>query len=143
MCLFCIFTSGFIEAFEIAEIENSVPQQIASSQTWWVLFIWLIVNFVTWLTGVLGTCSIESGTLGQYRRTNVQARKATVKFQIAMISLLVTFFHVNDLFNLKNRSPTSQGCHQYQPSPTFVTNIDVVTCKLFLCTPILMNHTGA
>ena len=57
LCLFCIFTSGFIEAFEIAEIENSVPQEIASSQTWWVLFIWLIVNFVTWLTGVLGTCS--------------------------------------------------------------------------------------
>ena len=64
LCLFCIFTSGFIEAFEIAEIENSVPQEIASSQTWWVLFIWLIVNFVTWLTGVLGTCSIESGPLG-------------------------------------------------------------------------------
>ena len=64
MCLFCIFTSGFIEAFEIAEIENSVPQEIASSQTWWVLFIWLIVNFVTWLTGVLGTCFIESGPLG-------------------------------------------------------------------------------
>ena len=62
LCLFCIFTSGFIEAFEKAEIENSVPQEIASSQTWWVLFIWLIVNFVTWLTGVLGTCSIESGS---------------------------------------------------------------------------------
>ena len=63
LCLFCIFTSGFIEAFEIAEIETSVPQEIASSQTWWVLFIWLIVNFVTWLTGVLGTCSSASPDL--------------------------------------------------------------------------------
>jgi len=58
LCLFCIFTSGFIEASEIAEIENSVPQEIASSQTWWVLFIWLIVNFVTWLTGVLVPASL-------------------------------------------------------------------------------------
>ena len=31
---------------------------------------------------------------------------------------------VGDFFNVTNRLPTSQNCHQHTPSPTSVTNID-------------------
>ena len=40
--------------------------------------------------------------------------------------MLATFFrYVGGFFNVLNRSPTSQTCHQHIWSPTSVTNIDV------------------
>ena len=42
------------------------------------------------------------------------------------INRLATFFHyVGDFFNVLNRSPTSQTCHQHIWPPTSVTNIDL------------------
>ena len=40
------------------------------------------------------------------------------------------FRYVGDFFNVLNRSPTSQTCHQQIWSPTSLTNIDVTSlCK--------------
>ena len=36
------------------------------------------------------------------------------------------FRYVTDAFNIIGRSSTSQSCHKHIPSPTSVTNIDVV-----------------
>ena len=40
------------------------------------------------------------------------------------------FPHASDLFIVKNRSSTSQKCHQHNPSPTSVTKIHLVTMAL-------------
>ena len=40
------------------------------------------------------------------------------------------FPHVSDLFIVKNRSATSQKCHQHKPSPSSVTKIHLVTLAL-------------
>ena len=37
------------------------------------------------------------------------------------------FRYVGDFFNVFNRSPTSQTCHQHILSPAFVINIDVTS----------------
>ena len=58
------------------------------------------------------------------------------------------FPHVDDLWNVNTRSPTSQIDHQqlkvvtnniYKPSPTFVTNIDVTNDNFLIIFKIVHN----